>query len=346
MKYTHLPTTDIQVSRICLGTMTWGNQNSETDAHAQMDYALAHGVNFWDTAELYAVPMSAETQGLTERYIGTWFAQHGGRDKIVLASKIAGAGMPWIRGGRGIDGAGIRAALEGSLTRLQTDHIDLYQLHWPNRGHYHFRQNWDYAPWTQDSAKVEANWRDILETLDALVKEGKIRHVGLSNESAWGTMTALERARSHSLPRMVTVQNEYNLLCRTFDLDMAEVAHHENVGLLAYSPLADGMLSGKYSGNVVPAGSRGELIKDLWGRITPTSLEAADAYVALAREHGLDPCQMAIAFTLSRPFVTSTIIGATSMDQLASNTGAVDLTLSQEVMDGIARLHQTYPMPY
>lgn len=345
MKFNQLGRTDIKVSEICLGTMTWGRQNTEQEAHEQMDYALDQEINFFDTAELYAVPTTEETQGLTEEYIGSWFKKTGKRDHVILATKIAGEGVPWIRDGEPITGAAVRRAVEGSLKRLQTDYIDLYQLHWPNRGHYHFDTGFNYDPSGQNTAEIKANILEVLETLDALVRDGKIRHVGLSNETAWGTMQFANLAEEHGLPRVASIQNEYGLLRRYFDHDLAEVAHHESVGLLAYSALAAGALSGKYLDGNIPKGTRGDLVKSTIYRNSTHSEPAIRAYMALAEKHGLDVCQMGLAFCLTRPFMTSVIIGATNMDQLKTDIAAKDIKLSKEVMDGIAEIYRQYPMP-
>ncbi|KKB13230.1 aldo/keto reductase [Devosia geojensis] len=342
MKLNRLGRTDLMVTQLCLGTMTWGSQNSEAEGHAQIDHALEAGLNFMDTAESYAVPASPQTSGRTEEIIGTWFARTGKRDKWILASKIAGGGNH-IRNGARADGAAIREAVEGSLKRLRTDYIDLYQIHWPSRGHYGFDNGWTYAPHTQDTADVLANLGDMLEALQRMVEAGKIRHIGVSNETTWGIAQWLRLAEKHGLPRLVSVQNEYNLIRRQFDLDLAELSHHENVGLLAYSPLAAGLLTGKYA-NGIPAGSRAEFQKGMW-RMNEHSMPVVAEYVELAREHGLDPAQMAIAFCLTRPFVTSVILGATSLTQLKTDIGARDLTLSDEVMAGIAAIHRRYPRP-
>jgi aryl-alcohol dehydrogenase-like predicted oxidoreductase len=346
MKYNTLGRTGITVSEICLGTMTWGTQNSEAEAHEQMDYAVSQGVNFFDTAELYPVtPAGPETMGLTEDYIGTWLKKSGKRSEIVVATKVAGPGRPYIRGGTPASPKTMREALEISLKRLQTDHVDLYQMHWPNRGHYHFRQAWTYDPSHQDTGATLEDLSAILETLGAFVKEGKVRAIGLSNDTAWGTMTMLALAEKHGLPRIASLQNEYNFLYRAFDLDLAEVSHHENVGLLAYSPLAAGLLSGKYLNGANPEGSRLSINGDLGGRYTEYQEPAVQAYAALARQHGLDLAQMQLAFSLTRPFMTSVIIGATSMEQLKTNIGAKDVVLSADVLQGIAKLHKMYPAP-
>ncbi|MBT9368463.1 aldo/keto reductase [Rhizobium sp. CSW-27] len=346
MKYKTLGRTDISVSEICLGTMTWGSQNTEAEAFEQMDYALDHGVNFFDTAELYpTTPLSPETYADTERLIGNWFEKTGKRDKVVLATKVAGAGRPYIRGGAPITAAAIREAVDASLSRLKTDYIDLYQIHWPNRGHFHFRGAWGYNPFKQDKARTIAEITEKLEALGDCVKAGKIRAIGLSNETTWGTQKFLTIAEQLGLPRVATVQNEYSLLYRHFDLDMAELSHHEDVGLLAYSPLAGGILSGKYLDGVKPAGSRGSINGDIGGRLVPQQEPATRAYVELARAHGLDPSQMALAFCLTRPFMAAAIIGATSMGQLKLNIGSADVTLSDEVMTAIAAIHRMYPAP-
>ncbi|WFR96355.1 aldo/keto reductase [Rhizobium tumorigenes] len=346
MKYQNLGRTGISISQICLGTMTWGTQNSEAEAHEQMDFAVEKGINFFDTAEMYPVtPLSAETQGRTEEHIGTWFEKTGKRKDIVLATKVAGNGRSYLRGGQGADAANIRLALEASLKRLKTDYIDLYQIHWPNRGHFHFRQSWNYNPFTQDRAAVVANIEDILETLGECVKEGKIRAIGLSNETSWGTQKYLTLAEQKGLPRVASIQNEYSLLYRHFDLDLAELSHHEDVGLLAYSPLAAGLLTGKYVGGAKPEGSRAAINGDLGGRLQPLQEPAVNAYLEIARKHGLDPSAMAISFCLTRPFMAAAIIGATTMEQLKINIGAGDLTLSSEVLAEINAVHRQYPMP-
>ncbi|AYD00401.1 aldo/keto reductase [Neorhizobium sp. NCHU2750] len=346
MKFNTLGRTDMSVSEICLGTMTWGTQNTEAEAHAQMDYAVEHGVNFFDTAELYpTTPVSGETYGRTEEYIGTWLKKSGKRKDIVLASKIAGGGRPHIREGRPITPETIREAVDASLKRLQTDYIDLYQIHWPNRNHYHFRGVWDFDVSKQDRETSVSAIEQKLDTLAELVKAGKIRAVGLSNETAWGTMQYLRMAEKKGLPRVASIQNEYNLLYRSFDLDLAEVAHHENVGLLAYSPLAAGLLTGKYLGGARPTGTRATINKDLGGRMQPRQEPAVKAYVDIAKKHGLDASQMALAFCLTRPFMTAAIIGATSIEQLKADIGSADITLSDEVMKEIAAVHRDYPMP-
>lgn len=347
MQHRKLGRSDIEVSRICLGTMTWGSQNSEAEAHEQMDYALSQGVQFWDTAEMYpTTPRLAETTGRTEEYIGSWFAKTGWRGEVVLATKITGEGNKEVRGGELITGDAMRRALEGSLKRLRTDHVDLYQLHWPNRGSYHFRQIWKFDATKQDrSGAVQDNMLDVLETAGELVREGKIRTLGLSNESVWGIVQYLRLAREHGLPRIVSLQNEYNLLCRLCDVDFAELSHHEDVGLMAFSPLAAGILSGKYLSGEVPAGSRMSIQPNLNGRYTEYSKPAIAAYAEVANKHGLNFAQMSLAFCLTRPFMMSVIVGATSMDQLKTDIGAADVKLTDEVLADIAEVRRFHPMP-
>ena len=346
MKYRKLGHTNIEVSQICLGSMTWGTQNSETEAHAQINYAMERGINFIDTAEMYpTTPSSAKTQGDTEAIIGSWVKNSGKRDQVILATKVTGEGLKWIQGGIPISAAKIRKSVEGSLKRLQTDYIDLYQLHWPNRGSYHFRQNWKYDPTSQNREQVQADILESLQTMQTLVDEGKIRHVGLSNESCWGTSQFLQIAESHNLPRVVSIQNEYNLMCRLFDLDLAELAHNEQVGLLAYSPLAAGMLTGKYCNGAIPGGSRRSMNKDLFRRYNKLSEPVMEAYVDLAKSHNLLPEHLALAFCLERPFMTSVIIGATTQEQLQRNIDAVDVELNESVREGIYHLYQHHPIP-
>jgi aryl-alcohol dehydrogenase-like predicted oxidoreductase len=341
MKMKTLGRTDISVSEICLGTMTWGKQNTEAEGHQQMDYAVEQGINFFDTAEMYAVPPDASTYGKTEEIIGSWFKKTGKRNDIVLASKVAGGGRPWVRGGRGIDGPSVREAVEGSLRRLQTDRIDLYQIHWPRRGHYHFEGSWDYNPYLQDKESVLPNMLEVLQVMGELVREGKILHFGLSNESATVTMKYLKLSMELGLPRVQTIQNEYNFLRRYYDMDLAELAFHEDVGLLAYSPLAAGAISGKYLGGVLPEGTRGAVAGSAY-RNNQYTEPAIRAYIALAEKHGLDVCQMAIAFCLTKPFMTSVIIGATTMDQLRTNIGAADIELSEAVLGEIQQIFMRY----
>ena len=347
MQYRQLGHSDILVSEICLGSMTWGTQNSEAEGHAQIDCALEHGVNFIDTAELYpAIPMTAKTTGRTEEIIGTWLRASSKRDQVILASKVAGKGNADVQDGIAISPEKIRISIEGSLKRLQTDYIDLYQLHWPNRGHYHFRQNWSYDPTGQDKQETLDHIFTTLEYLGELVAAGKIRAIGLSNETCWGTCQFLQIADANGFPRVVSLQNEYSLMYRTHDLDLAELSHHEKVGLLPYSPLACGMLTGKYENGTSPDGSRLTIAPDLYGRVNDGIWPVVDAYVSIARKHAINPAQMAIAFCNQRPFVTSSIIGATSLDQLAVNIGAAELELSEEVLEDIQSVYRLNPVPY
>jgi len=344
MKYTTLPNTDVKVSKICLGTMTWGKQNTEADGHEQMDYALDQGVNFWDTAELYAVPASKETYGKTEEIIGTWFKKNGNRDKVVLASKIAGAGpyTAHIRS-NGFAKEAIIEAVEGSLKRLQTDYIDLYQLHWPERGVNCFGVR-DY-PFATSREEAE-NHYEILETLDQLVKSGKIRHVGLSNETPWGTMRYLQTAEENNFPRMSTIQNSYSLIHRGYEYGMSEVSMRENIGLLAYSPLAQGVLSGKYLDGKQPEGARGTLFPQFIARYQSDGATAAvREYLKIAEKHGMTLSELSLAFINRLPFVTSNIIGATKMDQLKENIGSINFDLSEEILAEIEAVHAAIPNP-
>jgi len=344
MKHNQLGRTDVRISELCLGTMTWGSQNTEAEGHAQIDMALEAGLNFMDTAEIYAVPRSPETSGRTEEIIGSWFKKTGKRDQWVLASKVAGGPVDFIRNGTRTDGKTIRMAVEQSLKRLQTDRIDLYQIHWAGRGSYNFDGSWTYQPELQDTADALDNIEDMLITLGDLVREGKLGHVGVSNETTWGIAQWLRIAEARGLPKLVSVQNEYSLLRRHFDLDLAELSHHENVGLLAYSTLAGGLITGKYNDGQMPKGSRGDYQKGFW-RLNEQSEAAAKEYIALAGQHGLDVVQLAIAFVLSRPFTTSVIVGATSTEQLALAISAKDVVLSPEVLAQIEAIHRRFPRP-
>ncbi|MEN0087058.1 MAG: aldo/keto reductase [Pseudomonadota bacterium] len=338
--------TDLHVTQLCLGTMTWGSQNTQDEAFEQMDYALERGVTFWDTAEAYPVnPMSAETQGATETIIGNWFADRGRRDEVVLATKASGNGLSYVRDGKGFEGDRIAQALEGNLKRLQTDYVDLYQLHWPQRGSYHFRQSWSYDPSHVDTQETVDLMGENLRLLGRLVDEGKIRHIGLSNESVWGTAKWLQMAEAEGLPRMVSTQNEYSLLYRQHDTDWAELSHHEDVGLLSFSPLGAGLLTGKYLNGAIPKGSRLDINKTLGGRHVPSAHEAVAAYKAVADKHGLDLTQMSLAWCLTRPFMTSAIFGATTMEQLKTAIDSVDVTLSDDVMEDIAATWRQHSWP-
>ncbi|MBL4627010.1 MAG: aldo/keto reductase [Roseicyclus sp.] len=347
MRAIPLGSTDETITDYCLGTMTWGTQTPETDAHRQIDMALEAGIDLLDTAEMYPVnPVKPETVGGTEAVIGNWNAANAGRrGDYKLATKISGQNEGFVRPGQPITAATFAGALDGSLQRLQTDYIDIYQLHWPNRGSYMFRQNWTYAP-QGDKAEILDNMREVLEAASVARKAGKIKHFALSNESAWGTAQWLRLAEEHGLPRVQTIQNEYSLMCRVYDTDMAELSFHEQVTLLAFSPLATGLLTGKYSGGVVPEGSRVSLSPELGGRKTPRALEVADVYVDVARKHGLDPVHMALAFTVQRPFSVSTIFGATTSAQLQHVIDGKDLVLSDEVMADLNETNRLYPMPY
>ncbi|WP_339081386.1 NADP(H)-dependent aldo-keto reductase [Pseudomonas sp. TMP9] len=343
MDYRQLGRTDLKVSSLCLGTMTWGEQNSASEAIAQIERAKAYGVNFIDTAEMYPVPPRADTYSKTEQIIGDYFKQRGDRADWVLASKIAGPGngIGYIRDGQlKHNRAHIAAAVDASLQRLQTDWIDLYQLHWPERPTNYFGQ----LGYRHQSGEF-TSLADTLEALDEQVKAGKIRHIGLSNDTPWGTMTMLQLAEQHGWPRSVSIQNPYNLLNRSFEVGLAEVATREQCGLLAYSPLAFGMLSGKYANGVRPANARISLFSRFTRYTNPESEAACARYVALAREHDLDPAQMALAFVTAQPFVTSNIIGATSLEQLDSNLASSELQLSAEVLKSIDAIHKTQPNP-
>lgn len=349
MKMNPLGRTGLMVSDLCLGSMTWGTQNTEADGHAQMDMALERGINFVDTAEMYPVnPVSAETIGKTEQIIGTWNAAHPARrGDYVLATKVSGEGLGFVRGGARVSGASLIEAFEGSLKRLQTERIDLYQLHWPNRGSFQFRKNWTYDPTGRDSAEtVRAEMTEILEAAQKLVDQGKLGAIALSNESAWGIAQWCRVAEQTGLPRVASIQNEYSLMARLFDTDLAEAAVMEDVGLLSFSPLATGFLTGKYRGGAVPAGSRMSIGASLGGRNTPRAHEAVEVYAAVADKHGLDLTQMALSWCRTRPFMTSAIFGATSLAQLDTALGAADLVLSDEVMADIDIAHRACPMPY
>lgn len=344
MKYTRIPHTDIRISKICLGTMTWGRQNTEEEAHEQMDYALDQGVNFFDTAELYPIPPKKELYAVTEEFIGNWFKKTGNRDKVVLASKIAGPGhgAKHIRTS-GFDRESIIKSVEGSLKRLQTDYLDLYQIHWPDRNTNYFGQR-GYNAHAIDV--WEDNIHQVLETLRDLIEEGKIRHVGLSNETPWGTMRFLEESKVHqTLPRMLTIQNPYNLLNRLFEVGLSEISMREKIGLLAYSPLGFGVLSGKYLTEIPPRKARVTLFPNYKRYSGETAVQATEQYAQLAKEHGLSMAQMALAFVNTRPFLTSNIIGATSMEQLKENIDSIDVDLSDEILEGIEGIHNAIPNP-
>ena len=339
MQYNELGRTGIEVSRLCLGTMTWGEQNSEADAHSQLDRAVEAGINFIDTAEMYPVPPRTETQGLTEQYLGSWLARSGQRDKLVIASKVSGPGM--VREGNRLDRKNIRQAVDDSLRRLQTDYLDLYQVHWPNRlTNFFGRLGYKHSP-QDDEVPIE----ETLEALAEQVEAGKIRHIGISNETPWGMMRYLALAEQAGLPRIVSIQNPYNLLNRTFEIGLAEIAHREDAGLLAYSPLAFGALSGKYLDGKKPEGARLTLY-ERFSRYTGERGQATTRdYVEIARRHNLDPAQMALAWVNSRGFLTANIIGATSLEQLDTNIASIELELSDEVLREIEAVHDHNPNP-
>lgn len=344
MKYTTLPNTDIKVSKICLGTMTWGNQNTEAEGREQMDYALEQGVNFWDVAELYPVPANEKTYGETERIIGSWFKKTGKRENVVLASKIAGGGdyTAHIRKG-GLTKENVFDAIDKSLKRLQTDYIDLYQLHWPNRGVNTFGVR-DYP--FKTAAKEAEDFLGILEGLNDLIKAGKIRQVGLSNETPWGTMKYLQTSKEYNLPRPVTIQNSYSLIHRGYEVGMSEVSMRENIGLLAYSPLAQGVLSGKYLNGKLPEGARGTLFPRFIARYrNEASEKAVEKYLEIAKKHNLTLSELSLAFINQLPFVTSNIIGATKMQQLKENINSINIELSDDIINEINEVHAAIPNP-
>jgi len=344
MNYKKLGSTDVDVSTICLGTMTWGEQNSKADGFEQMDYAIDNGVNFWDTAEIYAIPMREETYGETENIIGEWFKKTKKRDKVILATKVSGpTSKEYIRGGGcSYDKKSMSEALEKSLKRMQTDYIDLYQLHWPERNTNFFGQQ----GYEHDSN--EKNWiafEEILETLKKFVDAGKIRYVGLSNETAWGLSKCLELSKLKNLPKMMAVQNPYNLLNRTYEVGLAEISVREQSGLLAYSPLAFGYLTGKYRNNNMPKGSRIDLFKDFTRYNNENSIKAIEEYYKISRKFNLDFAQMSIKFCEIQPFVTSVIIGATTMQQLKTNVESVNVKLNNEIINEINEVQKIYPNP-
>ena len=343
MKFKKLGTTDIDVSLICLGTMTWGTQNSEKDAFEQMDYSLDQGVNFFDTAEIYSVPPTPESYGKTEKMIGNWFEKRKNREKIILASKVAGHGCEWIRGGgNNFTEEKIGEAIDESLKRLKTDYIDLYQLHWPERNTNYFGTR-DYK-----HDEKESDWNNfesILQALDKYIKSGKIRHVGLSNETPYGLSKYLELSKNKSLPRMMSVQNPYSLVNRTYEIGMSEISIRDKCGLLVYYPLAAGALSGKYRDGQMPKNSRQALFKGWERMINPLAMKAYEEYYKLAREYNITMVQLAQAFVNSRPFVTSNIIGATTMEQLKENIESINIELTSEMMDKINLIHNNNPNP-
>ena len=343
MRYTHIPNTDIKVSKICLGTMTYGQQNTEAEAHEQLNYAMHQGINFIDTAEMYSIPGRKETQGSTERYIGSWLKDQK-REDLVVATKITGP-MPYfnyIRDNLGFSKEVIHSALDQSLTRLQTDYVDVYQLHWPERNVNFFGQrNYNHK---EDEAWTD-NFASVIETLDGLVRDGKIRHYGVSNETSWGLMRQLEESRKTGLTRCKTIQNPYSLLNRTFEINLAEVSMREHVGLLAYSPLAFGVLSGKYLGGQLPEKSRIKLFPNYSRYSNPQALQLTEKYKEMADRHGMSLTHLSLAFVNQRPFVTSNIIGATTLEQLKENIGSIELELSDDMLKEIDKIQALQPNP-
>ena len=341
MEYNYLPDTNIKVSKICLGTMTWGRQNTQEEAFEQMNFSLENGVNFFDTAELYPVPATPDKYADTEKIIGNWFSKTGNRDKVILATKIAGPGdyTAHIRK-TGFKGNSINEAVEGSLKRLQTDYIDLYQLHWPeritktfgNRSFQYFNDSW------------EDNFEEILNILKSLIDEGKIRHVGLSNENPWGIMKFLEYVKK-GLPKMITIQNPYSLLNRLFEVGSSEICKRESVGLLAYSPLGFGVLSGKYMNKKMPKNSRLDLFPNLKRYSNVNSFKATELYNEIANKHGISLTDLSLSFVNDRPFVTSNIIGATSISQLKENIESVNVKLSPGIIKEINEVNELIPNP-
>ena len=343
MKFRKLGNTNLDVSLICLGTMTWGTQNSEKDAFEQMDYSIDQGINFFDTAEIYSVPPNSASYGKTEKMIGNWFEKRKNRDKIILASKVAGPGCDWIRGGKNnFSEEKIKEAIEGSLKRLKTDYIDLYQLHWPERstncfGRREFSVNKNEGEWN--------NFENILQALDKFIKKGKIRYIGMSNETPYGLSKYLELSKNKNLPRMMSVQNPYSLVNRTYEVGMSEISIREKCGLLVYYPLAAGALSGKYRNGLMPKNSRMSLFKGWERMINPIAMKAYEEYFSLAKENKITMVQLAQAFVNSRPFVTSNIIGATTMEQLKENVESINIDLNQETIDKINLIHNNNPNP-
>ena len=342
MNYKNLGNTDLKVSTICLGTMTWGEQNTQAEAFEQMNFALDEGVNFWDTAELYAVPPRKETYGDTEKIIGNWFDQTKNRDKVILATKVAGPSRDYLRGGENsFTGSNLKSALDNSLRRLKTDYIDLYQLHWPERnvnnfgrlGYVHKENEWN-------------QFEEVLFELDNYIRQGKIRYVGLSNETPWGALNYLQLSKDKNLPRMMSIQNPYSLLNRSYEVGLAEVSVREQIGCLAYSPLASGYLSGKYRNKKFPKGSRMERDYDFWTRYRkPNTEDAVDLYYKISEKFDLNMSQMSIKFCEIQDFMTSVIIGATTMEQLKTNIESVNVNLSDEVIKEINEVQKIYPNP-
>jgi len=343
MNYRKLGNTDLDVSTICLGTMTWGEQNTQEEGFEQMDYALDQGINFFDTAELYAIPPKKETYGKTEEIIGNWFKEKKNRSKVILATKIAGPGLSWVRGGGNqYDKEKLNKAVNQSLKRLQTDYIDLYQLHWPERKTNYFGK----LGYEHKNDNEWNNFEEILNSLDEIIKSGKVKYIGLSNETAWGLTKFLEISKTKNLPRVMSVQNPYNLLNRTYEIGLAEASIREKSGLLAYSPLASGIMSGKYRNGAVPDGSRMKLFGDRFPRYkTKNTTNAVEEYYKISKKYNLDLAQMSLKFCELQPFMTSVIIGATSMDQLKTDIESVNVNLSEDIIKEINEVQKLYPNP-
>ena len=341
MQFSELGNTGLMVSKICLGTMTYGEQNREPEAHTQLDYALAQGVNFIDTAEMYPVPPRQQTQGATEQYVGNWFKKIGKRHQVVLATKVSGPGMmPYLRDGPQLTPAHVKAALDASLKRLQTDYIDLYQVHWPARNT-NFFGKLGYQQQEDTSTSIEDTYACLVDA----VQQGKVRYLGVSNETPWGVMQYRHLARVNAWPSIVSVQNPYSLLNRTYEIGLAEISHREKMGLLAYSPLGFGVLTGKYLDGSTPANARLSLFQRFDRYSNRQGVEATRAYVELARQYGHSPAGMALAFVNSRPFVTANIIGATNLQQLTEDIDSINVTLSDELIEKIEAIHQRQPNP-
>lgn len=342
MQFNQLGNTGLKVSKICLGTMTFGEQNTEAEAHAQLDYALSQGVNFIDTAEMYPVPPLEPTQGKTEEYLGSWFKKSGQREQVILASKVAGPGMmPYLRNGPQLTPKHINAALDDSLKRLQTDYLDLYQVHWPARNTNYFGK----LGYQQFKKETPTSMEDTYACLIKAVERGKVRHLGISNETPWGVMQYQSLARANNWPSIVSIQNPYSLLNRTYEIGLAEVSHRENIGLLAYSPLGFGVLTGKYLDGNAPANARLTLFDRFDRYNSDQGTKATQAYVQLAHQYDISPTQMALAFVNSRPFLTASIVGATSLEQLKENIGSISVELSEEVIEKIEEIHRQQPNP-